>query len=107
MNENYHYWDKIKYQRTPLNIQPEILRTLIKLSRVINAKKLNFGNHRFSFNLTDQIQKGLHEFDLNIGGSLGAKSIVPEEDKKRHMISSVMEEAIASSQIEGAVTTRS
>ena len=106
INEDYLYWDKIKYQKTPQNIQPEIIWTLTKLSRALNAKKISFGNHRFSYNLTDLIQKGLHEFDLNIGGNLGTKSIVPEEDKKRYLISSIMEEAIASSQIEGAVTTR-
>jgi len=106
MNENYLYWDKIKYQKTPQNIKPEILWTLTKLGRALNAKKISFGSHQFNYNLTDPIQKGLHEFDLNIGGNLGAKSIVPEEDKKRYLISSIMEEAIASSQIEGAVTTR-
>ncbi|MBW8333019.1 MAG: hypothetical protein K0M40_13425 [Prolixibacteraceae bacterium] len=79
---NYLYWDKIKYQKTPMNIRPEILWTLTKLSRVLNAKKLSFEKHQFNYNLTYQIQKGLHEFDLNIGGSLGAKSIVPKEDKK-------------------------
>jgi Fic family protein len=56
--------------------------------------------------LTDFIQKGLHDFDLYIGGNLSSDSTIPEDDKKIYLISSIMEEAIASSQIEGAVTTR-
>lgn len=106
INENYMYWDKVKYQKSDPPIEPEIIWTLTKLNRVINAKKVNFGRHSFKFNLTDTIQRGLHEFDLHIGGSLGSKSVLPEDDKKRYLVSSIMEEAIASSQIEGAVTSR-
>jgi len=106
INDKYLYWDKVKYQKTPKKTKPEILWSAIKLSRTMNARNLFFGKYSFSYNLTDFIQKGLHEFDLNIGGQLGAKSIIPEDNKKRYLISSIMEEAIASSQIEGAVTTR-
>ncbi|WP_018341819.1 Fic family protein [Cytophaga aurantiaca] len=106
INDQYLYWDKIKYQKTEQNIAPEILWTITKLSRRLNAKKLQFGGYSFYYNVTDKIQKGLHEFDLNIGGTLGSQGVIPEEDKKRYLISSIMEEAIASSQIEGAVTTR-
>jgi len=106
INEQYLYWDKIKYKKTEQNIAPEILWTLTKLSRVLNAKKVKIGDYTFRYNTTDKILKSLHEFDLNIGGNLSSQSIIPEEDKKRYLISSIMEEAIASSQIEGAVTTR-
>lgn len=106
INDQYYYWDKVKYQKTPDDIKPEVLWSLIKLGRITNSRPLHIGKYRFSYNLTDSIQKGLHEFDLHIGGHLGSQSMIPEEDKKRYLISSIMEEAIASSQIEGAVTTR-
>ena len=106
INEEYLYWDKIKYKKTDQNIAPELLWTLTKLSRSLNVRKIQIGDYIFKYNTTDKIQKNLHEFDLNIGGNLGSQSIIPEEDKKRYLISSIMEEAIASSQIEGAVTTR-
>ena len=48
----------------------------------------------------------LHQFDLNIGGNLSAQSLIPKEDKHKYLVNSIMEEAIASSQIEGAVTSR-
>jgi len=106
LNEKYLYWDKAKYQKASGIKDPKILWSAIKLSRTIHAKKITFGTHNFKYNLTDSIQKGLHEFDLHIGGNLGTRSVIPEDDKKRYLISSIMEEAIASSQIEGAVTTR-
>jgi Fic family protein len=106
INDKYLYWDKVKYQETPTNIRKEDLWAAVKLSRSIHARRIGFGKYSFTYNTTDNIQKNLHEFDLNIGGQSGSKGIIPEEDKKRYLISSVMEEAIASSQIEGAVTTR-
>lgn len=105
INNEYLYWDKIKYKKTEHNITAEILWTITKLSRVLSAKKINFGDYSFQYNVTDKIQKGLHEFDLNIGGNLTSTTLIPENDKKRYLVSSIMEEAIASSQIEGAVTT--
>jgi Fic family protein len=106
INDRYLYWDKVKYQKNLGIDDPRIFWSVLKLSRTIHAKLVKFGSHKFRYNLTDLIQKGLHEFDLHIGGNLGTKSIIPEDDKKRYLISSIMEEAIASSQIEGAVTTR-
>jgi len=106
INDKYLYWDKVKYKETPTNVRKEDLWAAVKLSRSIQARRIDFGKYSFTYNTTDNIQKNLHEFDLNIGGQLGSKVIIPEEDKKRYLISSVMEEAIASSQIEGAVTTR-
>jgi len=106
INDRYLYWDKVKYQKNLGIDDPRVFWSVLKLSRTIHAKLVTFGSHKFMYNLTDLIQKGLHEFDLHIGGNLGSKSIIPEDDKKRYLISSIMEEAIASSQIEGAVTTR-
>lgn len=106
INDNYLYWDKVKYQQTATNVAPELLWVLTKLSRVLNAKKIQLGSYSFLYNVTDKIQKALHEFDLNFGGTLSSQTVIPEQDKNRYLISSIMEEAIASSQIEGAVTTR-
>ena len=41
-----------------------------------------------------------------MGGSIGTPSLIPDEEKERFLISSLMEESIASSQLEGAATTR-
>ena len=52
------------------------------------------------------MQRMCHEFDMNFGGSWGSNSIIPAENKEQYLISSLMEEAISSSQMEGAATTR-
>ena len=106
INSKYLYWDKVKYKAVNKKITGEELWYAVKLTRTIDYKKIAFGNYTFSFSLTDSIQKILHEFDLNIGGTLGTDKLLPKDGKDRYLISSIMEEAIASSQMEGAVTTR-
>lgn len=106
INEKYLYWDKVKYKITPDGISHELLWSAVKLNRYASSKKVQFEKYDFSYNLNDWIQKKLHEFDLELGGQLGSKSLIREDSKKAYLVNSIMEEAIASSQIEGAITTR-
>ena len=105
INSGYYYWDKVKYM-TPAGVDPAALWQAVKLQRMVNAKTVKFGGHDFHFTITEQMLALLHEFDMNIGGSLGTRNLIPENDKNFYLVSSVMEEAIASSQMEGASTTR-
>ncbi|MBO9617938.1 MAG: Fic family protein [Niabella sp.] len=100
----YLYWDKVKYKAR--DCKPEELWACIKLYRRIRSTNLSFGKYHFSFTLTDTMQQLLHEFDLHIGGNLSSNIGISEKDKTKFMVNSIMEEAISSSQIEGAVTTR-
>lgn len=59
-----------------------------------------------NISITNQMQRICHMFDMNFGGSWGSNSLIPEENKNQYLISSLMEEAISSSQMEGAATTR-
>jgi Fic family protein len=106
INEKYYYWDKVKYLKMPENVEPQIAWVVAKVRRMNTPYKIKFGNYSFSWFLNTRIQKQLHFCDLNIGGNLESRSLIPREDKNRYLISSIMEEAIASSQIEGAVTSR-
>jgi Fic family protein len=106
VNENYYYWDKVKYLKMPEGVKNEEVWALAKIRRINTPFKLQIGKYQFSWFLNAKIQELLHLFDLNIGGTLESKSLIPNDDKNRYLISSVMEEAIASSQIEGAITTR-
>ncbi|MBN2165981.1 MAG: Fic family protein [Marinilabiliaceae bacterium] len=67
---------------------------------------MNFGNHSFRYVISDYMQRALHQFDMHIGGTLGSNIGIAETDKTKFIISSIMEEAISSSQIEGTNTTR-
>lgn len=104
INDDYLYWDKIKYKTK--SIDPEEFWNAVKLSRSLNKQNISFGIYSFNFNVTDYILRHLHHFDLNIGGNLGSNIGITDTDKKKFLINSIMEEAISSSQMEGANTTR-
>lgn len=105
IDNEYMYWDRVRYM-VPKGIEPDVFWHAIKLKRNMNRMDISFGTLRFHFTVTGKMQQMLHEFDLNFGGSLGSNSVIPEKDHKIYLTSSIMEEAIASSQMEGASTTR-
>ncbi|MHB9055779.1 MAG: Fic family protein [Paludibacteraceae bacterium] len=105
INNEYLYWDKVKY-KVPSDVNPSVFWQAVKTKRNFSARTLSFGKYKFKFTVTDRMQELLHMLDLNLGGSLGTQGIIPEKDKKFYLVNSIMEEAIASSQMEGASTTR-
>jgi Fic family protein len=105
-NSDYPYWDKVKHIQTKEQLDNRRLWFALKFMRQINRTVVNFGKYRFSFMLTDEMFELLHYFDLNVGGSLTGEHLIPSENKNAYLISSIMEEAIASSRMEGAATTR-
>lgn len=102
-NSRYLYWDELKH-RKDLPFDPIKSWALLKLNRRSNYKKLIFGDFNFCYTLTELIQKDLHEFDLKLIGGL-YKSPITNFEKSEYLKNSLLEEAIASSQIEGAATT--
>ncbi|HRN28065.1 MAG TPA: Fic family protein [Ferruginibacter sp.] len=106
VNESYLYWDKVKYIKVPKGSTPEEVWAVAKIRRNNTPYRVSFGKYDFSWFLNTKIQELLHLFDLNIGGSLVSHGIIPKDERNRYLLSSIMEEAIASSQIEGAITTR-
>ncbi|MFH0983688.1 MAG: Fic family protein [Planctomycetota bacterium] len=82
----------------------------MKLARVALLRELPLKDDRgcpFSYWVPDSALEELHKIDMELGGHLGSPSqAVNSADRDRYMIRSIMEEAIASSQIEGAATTR-
>ena len=104
IQDEYLYWDKIKYKSKKYS--PGNLWNVVKLHRMLKGNKVNFGKHSFSFVITDFMQRALHLFDMHMGGTLGSNVGIAETDKTKYIISSLIEESISSSQIEGANTTR-
>jgi len=107
--EEYPYWEDLKYKIKSWNYSPEKIWNYLKFQRRFNFQKLTFSGvpeFEFRFSVPPLLQKYLHQLDLNLGGFLEGSSIIPAEEKNRYLISSIMEEAISSSQLEGAATTR-
>ena len=105
INDEYYYWDKVKYH-TPKGIAPEDFWAAVKYLRRTNCKLYPFYTCELSFFETNKMQEILHNIDMNFGGVLASSSIIPDKNKQYYLLSSIMEEAIASSQMEGASTTR-
>ena len=107
INNHYYYWTDVKYRAQPIGINPKLLWTFVKNARRKTDMTVWADNH-IHFSLTNTMQRLCHEFDMDFGGSWGASKIFPDDKhtQELYLISSVMEEAIASSQMEGASTTR-
>ena len=106
INDEYEYWDTVKYKKRPDDCpSAQDLWTRVKASR-IPSSIYTWEKYGVSFSLTNKMQRMCHEFDMNFGGSWGNSAVIASENKERYLISSLMEEAIYSSQMEGAATTR-
>lgn len=105
INDKYEYWDSVKYKQRPGACSAEQLWGFVKLSRLLKNVNIwdKYGIH---LSITDNMLRACHEFDMNFGGFWGSESILQTQEKERYLVSSLMEEAISSSQMEGAATTR-
>jgi Fic family protein len=110
INNEYLPWEKAKYAKLPSGVRPEHLWVLVKIARSLKLQPiplLDTKGRAFRFWLPDTVQRGLHLVDQNAGGRISSDHPdLPAEGRERYLVSSLMEEAIASSQIEGAATTR-
>ena len=106
INDEYEYWDKVKYKNIPESCTSvQELWTRVKASR-ITTTVYTWEKYDVTFGLTNRMQRMCHEFDMNFGGSWGNSAVLSHENREQYLISSLMEEAIFSSQMEGAATTR-
>ena len=65
------------------------------------------GKQFFTHCVTQQIESALHKIDMGVGGKLSVpEPVTNPHTRDRFVISTLIEEAITSSQLEGAVTTR-
>ena len=105
INARYLYWSEVKYRERPDGLSPEVLWAMVALSRMMQIV-YTWPEYNVLVTVTNQMQSLCHEFDMNFGGSWGNNAVIPEVDREKYLVSSLMEEAISSSQIEGASTTR-
>ncbi|NIA11767.1 MAG: hypothetical protein GWP10_19100 [Nitrospiraceae bacterium] len=106
-NQDYIPWNKLRYKEIPNKTNSEYIWALMKIFRSPQFKPIKFNDWMFKYLLLNDAHRKLHLMDKGTAGHLetGLES-VNTEGKGRYIISSLMEEAIASSQLEGAATTR-
>ncbi|MDG6244228.1 MAG: Fic family protein [Methanolobus sp.] len=104
-NQEYVHWDELRHRKLP--VEAEKLWALIKSSRALQAKSVEFGDWTLRYVLSGDTLRRLHLLDTKGAGNLeSGPGGVNAVDRKRYIVNSLMEEAIASSQLEGAATTR-
>lgn len=104
-NEKYEYWDTVKYRKCPEGCTPHDLWIHVKSARVKNLLRI-WEPYGIILCLTNKMQRMCHEFDMNFGGTWGTDAIISDNYREQYLASSLMEEAIYSSMMEGASTTR-
>jgi len=106
----YLYWDKFRYLVFPKGFSPQEAWVYLKFIRLSNRTSLPFqalDKKPFSYVLTKSMYQKLSYIDSNTSGFLITDIGAPTEKQKKQLIlSGISEEAIASSQIEGANTSR-
>ena len=106
----YLHWDKLQFYTPPEELTVEEWWFLIKNGRRGQFKQISLKNKEgipFNYLITHPIPERLHEIDLGAGGPIHMPDQITNPDlKDQYYISSLIQEAITSSQLEGAVTTR-
>lgn len=106
----YLHWDKLRHLTPPNGLTVEQWWLSTKLARGTLSKQLplkDIEGEPFIFTLPDTIQRQLHWLDRYAAGSIQAsEAITNSQTRNTYLIRSLVEEAINSSQLEGASTTR-
>lgn len=110
MDDRYLPWDELRRRPAPVGFSHEEWWAGIKSVRLSQRRDLPFvdakGKH-FSFTLPDSLLAALDEISRLGGGQVNVPELVVDgTTRDRYLVNSLMEEAITSSQLEGAVTTR-
>lgn len=103
-NRRYLFWDELKY-RMPDADQRKKAWAVMKLYRSMRQEHVSYPLIRLTYAIIPEIVKSLHTIDSYLTGNIRIhnKTIRLEQS---YITNSFMEEAIASSILEGAATTR-
>ena len=106
----YLHWDKLRHLTPPEGYNSELFWLAIKQTRSKLAKKLPFlakDTSAFEFCIPDGVLRDILWVSENATGAIEADAkITDSKTKQTYLINSLIEEAISSSQLEGAATTR-
>ncbi|RTL57054.1 MAG: Fic family protein [Rhodocyclaceae bacterium] len=109
-NGKYMHWHDLRYRSPPEGWSREEWWASIMFARTTMFQKLPLLDKHgrpFNFSTPNPVLINLHHIDRDAAGQIRSSSGTPVgEDSQRYLLSSLIEEAITSSQLEGASTTR-
>ena len=108
---NYYHWDKLRHLKSPpKGLSHEEWWLGIKWARRSLYQEIPhkaIDGTPFVFGETNAMRRLLHQIDIRGGGELKSSAQVANPSSRdSYLINSLIEEAITSSQLEGAATTR-
>lgn len=107
----YLHWDKLKRLDPPDGLTVEQWWLKIKLARADELRPIpltDLDGSTFSYGLLDTMHRSLHHIDQRCSGEVAMDEVVTSEKLagRGFLVNSLMEEAIRSSQLEGATTSQ-
>jgi len=109
-DRDYPHWDQLRRKPAPNGFSHEEWWVALKMKRKAAYRTTPLCDKDetpFVYFIPDNVQELLHEIDFGGGGFIGMPDPVTNpQNRDRYIISSLIQEAITSSQLEGAVTTR-
>lgn len=104
--DEYVHWDVLRRKHLP--VDPGAFWLLLKFLRSSQFRTIQIGPESFGFAVLERFQQALHLVDTSSPATFDGFMGMPpgETAKQQYLIDSLMEEAIASSRLEGAATTR-
>ena len=106
--DHYLHWDELRHRPPPEGLSHEQWWLAEKLSRRPTPLPLLASDGQaFWFSQPPVLLQGLHQIDIQAGiNAVAPEAVNTRSTRDRYLLSSLMEEAITSSQMEGAATTR-
>jgi Fic family protein len=109
-NAAYYHWDQLRYRTPPKGLSLEEWWVATKFRRKSGMRQIPLKDKQgrpFEFCVPDSVLEQLHHIDRNAGALVGSlEPVTNPQTRDRYLMRSLIEEAITSSQLEGAVTTR-
>lgn len=106
----YIHWDELRHRAPPAGISLEEWWLALKLRRKAGMRQVPLRDKQdrpFEFTVPDSIVEQLHLIDRGAGALIGTdEPVTSPHTRDRYLMRSLIEEAITSSQLEGAATTR-
>jgi len=106
----YLHWDKLPFYSPPQGLSHEEWWFALKIKRRSLFKQVPLrdkSGQPFNYLIADPIPEMLHKIDQGSGGFIRMPEQITNPDTKdQYYVSSLIQEAITSSQLEGAATTR-
>ena len=109
--DRYLHWDKLRHLSPPVGLSSEQWWFRVKFARKDEVRELPLKDPRgepFVHTVPDLVLRRLHRIDQRVAGEIAMDEVVTSERdaRQRYLVNSLMEEAIRSSQLEGAMTSR-